>query len=299
MKIFLLSFLLLSCTCATAQEKYVEQYFSFDTIHLDPPHTFITTTSIENKIIIANLLDSASKKILAEFNRITDSSYLFREFNSLGEIVLSGRCIVAKKPISTYEVPFYDKNGINYKTLTHEVYNFIKDGLWEEDEGEIFKSYGAYKNNQKSGKWTYIRYVAKFEAYSYKEEEYANGKVIDTKFYDGFSNNSNNASIAPVLLGRWRMNTNPAEILPKTNVTYSKIQPSDKNLYKNRIEFFSGDSCLVVLGGDVEQPIRKYNCKWIFEKDLVIIKVSEIKLEFKISYVSSESLRGSFFELKK
>jgi hypothetical protein len=295
MKIFLLIIFLNCFADLQAQNNSISIEFSFDSLYFNKESTKCDKIEFEDKILKANIIDTTNERVIAEFLRITDNTYYFRKFYKNGKSETEGKCILSTKPIKSYEIPNFDNNGKLIKQITISVFTFDKVGKWFEKVNDTIERHGIYNRNIKIGKWTYLKKISEFDAIEIKDEEYVFGKLKN--IINSNTLESKDLKIEKILLGMWKLDTDPTKILPESLVNYSRVDAKDLNNYKNNITFKRENNCTFSFGGGVERQTKKYNCKWTSLNNIITIKVPELKFELRINYVSSKILRGAFFDL--
>jgi hypothetical protein len=292
MKTFLLIIFLLSFTALQAQKKSTSIEFSFDSLCFDKMKTQCDNIEFEDKILKANIIDTTTKKTIAEFLRISDNSYYFRRFDKNGKTETEGKCNLSSKPIKSYKIPHFDNNGKFIKQIIISVFNFDKVGKWYEKVNDTIDRHGNYNRNQKIGKWTYLKKVSEFDAIEIKDEEYIHGRVKSEKASNLLE--TKKPKVFQTLFGQWKLLNDPTTIFPDSLINYLKINSKDLNNYRYSIKFETENTCIVSFGGSIHKSMEKYNCKWALVENYIIIEIPEKKITLKFYYVSSSVLRGFF-----
>jgi hypothetical protein len=294
MKIFLLIIFLNSFINLQAQNNSISIEFSFDSLYFDKANTQCDNIEFEDKILKANIIDTSNKKVIAEFLRITDNSYYFRKFDKNGKTETEGKCNLCIKPIKSYKIPHFNKNGKFIKQITINVFNFDKVGKWFEKVNDTIDRHGIYKRNDKIGKWTYLKKVSEFDAIEIKHEEYILGRVKSVKASNVLE--IKNSNIFLTLFGQWKLLNDPTKVLPDSLINYLKINSKDLNNYRYSIKFETENTCVVSFGGGIHKGMEKYNCKWTLVENYILVEIPEKKITLKFNYVSSTVMRGIFTE---
>lgn len=245
-------------------EKIID--FIFDTLNYNYPAYETKTIEIEDKILKAVIIDTATKLEIAEFLRIDDNNYYYIRKKS-STIMEEGKAVLEKTSFENIKIPVLDRNGNikGFNAFNH--YKFTREGFWLIKQTDKIYTSENFLNNKKNGRWLYSSTLSKRLSIGNKEIFYKNDVVTKENNLQILSKSKK--EIEAELIGYWEIEFiyNPMDTLQaffkKEVKTGSKIS----------LTFNEKGECK--MNGRSHHRLSSQIYKWEIEDNIIKIKADE------------------------
>ena len=254
--------------------------FTFDTATFKYPAYEISELIIVGKTVTASIIESSTKKLIADFLNLNKNRYYFTQKNNSGNTIIDGFTALESKPYKTIKTLTFNEDGEVNGYINYNYYTLKKVGIWNEKITDSTSCFGKYLNKQKDSIWTYSKSINKNISVLEKQILYKKGVVFSEKSLNLFT--KSNQEVEKEILGNWTVfsDYNPND----TIVSFHKIK--NKNKGRIRIQFNQNKECKIIAKTHHNyRPIKIYN--WAIQNKQINI-YSERKCLFTISYFNKD-----------
>jgi hypothetical protein len=288
--------LLLLSQVAFCQKKGKEIHFIFDTSYNLNAVT-MNSTEFEGKILKVSISDTLSHLKIAEFVRISDSTYFYQSYNSTGKTIAEGKAALDKTPFEKIKIPVFNPTGEEISFRYWSYYKFHKSGKWYEEVNDSIDRNGGYVNNKKNGDWLYTKFIAKDKGIPFKKEVYNNDALLRTESVNLLEGTL--STISKEVKGKWEIRDASSMWFLDTIIYYFKVPLNETPNYKNHITINPDGKGAIIIGGHHASKKNDFTWRFIERDKKIIITIPDMHSKCTITFLSKEMLVAIFSELNE